>query len=260
MSDAIKTARDLPDDIDALKALVLSKDTHIALLEEKLRLALLKRFGASSEHSHKDQLHLFNEAEVESTPPESDKDCEVDIASTGKNDTQRTKKPGRKPLPAHLPRVRIEHDIPEADKVCGCGRCKSKIGEETSEQLDIIPAQFQVLQHVRFKYACRHCEGTEDDGPTVITALMPPQPIPKSNASPSLLAYITTAKFCDGIPLYRQEKMFPRIEMDLPRSTMGGWMIHGGGTLIVPLIKRFEGAICDYDIFQNLDGRFIHLQ
>ena len=86
---------------------------------------------------------------------------------------------------------------------------KTKIGEDISEQLDIIPARIQVLQHVRFKYACRACEGTEDDGPTVITAPLPPQPIPKSNASAGLLAYIVVAKFLDGLPLHRLEKMFP---------------------------------------------------
>ena len=67
----------------------------------------------------------------------------------------RKKTPGRKPLPDHLPRTRVEHDLPEDAKVCGCGCRKTKIGEEVSEQLDIIPARIQVLQHVRFKYACR---------------------------------------------------------------------------------------------------------
>lgn len=252
-----KAICDLPDDIDALKALLVAKDNHIAILEEKLRLSLLKRFGASSEQTTRDQLHLFNEAEVENSAPKPGTDNDASGSnntsadkSADKTGAEPEKKPGRKPLPEHLPRVRIEHDIKDADKVCGCGQCKSKIGEEVSEQLDIIPAQLQVLQHVRFKYACLHCEGTEDDGPTVTTAPMPPQPIPKSNASPGLLAYISTAKFCDGMPLYRQEKIFPRIGVELARATMAGWMIRSGGDLIQPLISGFETAIHSYDILQ----------
>ena len=225
-------------------------------LQEQVRLLLHKRFGVSSEQTNRDQLNLFNEAEAESPSSDADEDadCDSDAGSddTSKRETnkERKTKPGRKPLPAHLPRVRIEHDIPDEDKICGCGHCKSKIGEETSEHLDIIPAQFQVIQHVRFKYGCLRCEGTEDSGPTVLTAPMPPQPIPKSNASPSLLAYIAVAKFCDGIPLYRLETIFPRIKVELPRSTMARWMIRSGCDLIQPLITACEAMIHHYDIVQ----------
>lgn len=199
-----------------LKALLAAKDNHIAILEEKLRIASLKQFGASSEKANDDQLALFNEAEEAASAPDDASGADaVNVTVVGEH-TRKT--PGRKPLPDHLPRTRIEHDIAEADKVCGCSYRKTKIGEEVSERLDIIPAQIQVLQHVRFKYACRAREGTDDDGPTVMTAAMPPQPIPKSNASPGLLAYIVIAKFCDGLPLYRLEKMFPRIGVVLLRA------------------------------------------
>ena len=225
---------------------------HIALLEEKLRLADAKRFGASSEKANDDQLGLFNEAEEAASGPDdaSGTDAGGMAASTGDSQVEPTKKtPGRKPLPGHLPRTRVEHDLPEDAKVCACGCRKTKIGEETSEQLDIIPARIQVLQHVRFKYACRSCEGTDDDGPTVMTAPMPPQPIPKSNASPGLLAYIVIAKFCDGLPLYRLEKMFPRIGVILLRATMAYWMIRCGD-LIEPLIAKMHAAQMAHDIIQ----------
>lgn len=249
-----QTVAKLPDDIDALKALVLvnqqqlaAKDNHIALLEEKLRLASQKRFAASSEKAGDNQLGLFNEAEQASSDdasPDATASDETTVVPEHKR-----KKPGRKPLPDHLPRMRVEHDIAEAAKLCACGCRKTKIGEEVSEQLDIIPARIQVLQHVRFKYACRSCEGTDDDGPTVITALMPPQPIPKSNASPGLLAYIATSKFCDGLPLYRLEKMFPRIGIVLLRATMAYWMIRCGD-LIEPLIERMHAVQIAHDIIQ----------
>jgi transposase len=248
-----KTTRDLPDDVDALKALVASKDQRIAALEEKLRLALHKRFAASSEKASPDQINLFDEAEqtqseATTTPPDADVDSMA--VSTGGSQVEPTKKTrGRKPLPEHLPRRRIEHDIPEADKRCACGCQKTRIGEETSEQLSIIPAQIEVLQHVRFKYACRSCEGVNDDGPTIVTAPMSPQPIPKSNASPELLAYISVAKFVDGMPLYRLEPRFKRIGVELPRNTMAGWMIRCGA-LIVPLINLMQDSLLDYDIIQ----------
>lgn len=220
---------------------------HIALLEEKLRLADAKRFAASSEKVGDDQLGLFNEAEQTSCDDASPEATASDDTTVVPEHTR--KKPGRKPLPDHLPRIRVEHDIADADKVCACGCRKTKIGEEVSEQLDIIPAQIQVLSHVRFKYACRACEGTDDDGPTVMTAPLPPQPIPKSNASPGLLAYIVIAKFCDGLPLYRLEKMFPRIGVMLLRATMAYWMIRCGD-LIEPLIDRMHGAQMAHDIIQ----------
>jgi len=249
-----KAVQDLPNDIDALKALVLAnqqqlaaKDNHIAILEEKLRLASLKRFSASSEQAHDDQLRLFNEAEATaSAPDDATGTVGDDVTVVGEH---ARKKPGRRPLPDHLPRRRIEHDIPEDAKVCACGSPKTKIGEEISEQLDIIPARIQVLQHVRFKYACRACEGTDDDGPTVMTAPMPAQPIPKSNASPGLLAYIVIAKFCDGLPLYRLEKMFPRIGVTLLRATMAYWMIRCGD-LIEPLIVRMDAIQLGHNILQ----------
>jgi len=242
-----KSAQDLPDDIDALKALLVAKDNHIAILEEKLRLASLKRFGASSEKANDDQLGLFNEAEEAACAPDDASGADaVNVTVVGEH-TRKT--PGRKPLPDHLPRRRIEHDLSEDAKVCGCGCRKSKIGEEISEQLDIIPARIQVLQHVRFKYACRACEGTDDDGPTVMTAPMPPQPIPKSNASPGLLAYIVIAKFCDGLPLYRLEKMFPRIGVTLLRATMAYWMIRCGD-LIEPLIAEMHATQMAHDMIQ----------
>ncbi len=248
-----KVAKDLHKNIDALKALVFAKDKLlaeqeqlIAVLREQLQLALHKRFGASSEKTAIDQLNLFNEAEA--TVEQSSETPAADDTETTVPEHKR-KKPGRRPLPADLPRVVIEHDIPEDQKVCPCGCRKKRTGAETSEQLDIIPPKAQVLQHVRYKYACPDCEGVEDDGPTVTIAPMPPQPIPKSNASPGLLAYIVIAKFLDGLPLYRLAKIFARFGIDLGRGTMAGWMIRMGD-LIVPLINLMDETQLGYDVLQ----------
>jgi transposase len=226
MTDAANIKTTLPDDPAALRALVDEKLTTIAeltfenaALREELLLLRHKRFGSSSEKADPDQLHLFNEAEViASTPDAGNTVDEITIPEHTRP------KRGRKPLPSNLPRLRIEHDLCDAQKICPCGCQLSRIGEETSEQLDIEPAKIQVLQHVRFKYACRTCEGSSHDGLAVTIAPVPAQSIPKSNASPGLLAHIATAKFVDGLPLYRQEAMFKRIGVDLGRGTMANWL------------------------------------
>jgi transposase len=107
----------------------------------------------------------------------------------------------------------------------------SRIGKETNEQLEFIPAQIRVLRHIRPKYACPCCRQT------VRIAPVPPAIFPKSIATPSLLAHITTAKFVDGTPLYRQEPQFERLKIPLGRGTMALWMVRLGGTFVVPLIN-----------------------
>jgi len=115
--------------------------------------------------------------------------------------------------------VIVEHDLSDHEKMCDCGCQKTHISEEVSEQLDIVPAVVQVIQHRRKKYACKTCEGK------IKTAALPKQPIPKSNASPGLLAHIAVAKYQDGLPLFRMETIFGRLGIHLPRNTQANWMI-----------------------------------
>jgi transposase len=240
------SATDLPDDIDALKRIVAAQADHyeaeIERLREQLNLLLAKRFGPSSEKIPADQLRLFNEAEAE-TPPEEEAPVEtVPIAA------HERKRRGRKPLPDYLPRVRIEHDLPGSEKICPCGCGLTRIGEETSEQLDIIPAQVRVLQHVRFKYACKGCEET------IRSAPVPAHPIPKSNASPGLLAHIAVAKYTDALPLARQERILQRAGVDIPRATLAGWMIKLG-VLLKPVIVLLRSHLLAYDVLQMDETR-----
>ncbi len=139
--------------------------------------------------------------------------------------------------------MRIEHELLEAERFCDCGCERHVIGEEVSEQLDLIPAQVQVLQHVRKKYACRRCESG------ITTAPMPPQPLPKSNASPGLLAFIMTAKFADALPLYRQSVILKRHGIDLPRQTLSNWVI-GCGRLVQPLINLMQDTVLSGRVIQ----------
>ena len=139
-----------------------------------------KRFSRSSEKAPPEQGCLSDEAELEALNPEPEVEAEEEIIITGPYQKRRGK---RKPFPEHLPRVEIEHDLSEEEKVCPHnGTALKRIGEEVREQLDIIPTTIQVIRHFLPKYSCPCCENG------VKVAPMPPQPIPKSMASPSLLA------------------------------------------------------------------------
>ena len=177
---------------------------HITLLEHQLKNALQFRFGKKSEKSSSDQLGLFDEAifNEEETQAVVVVETEIQVASYTRP------KNGRKALPKDLPREQIIHDLLDAQKVCACGSALHQRGEDRSEQLEFIPAQVKVIEHIRYKYACRSCcEGVK-------IAPVPPQPIPKSIAAPGLLAHVLVSKYNDHIPLYRQEHILQRYEMD----------------------------------------------
>ncbi len=235
-------AKELPNDVGALKsmmaaqsrhfeaklaeqhALVKNRDRTIEQLREHINVLLAKRYGASKETVDSAQLNLFNEAE------ELEAQAEEEVPGTPVAAHTRAK-PKRKPLPEHLPRIRIDHPLPEDEQTCPKhGVAMERFGEEVSEQLDIIPATFQVLQHVRGKYRCPCCSGL------IRTAPMPAQPIPKSMASPGLLAHIATAKYLDAMPLYRQQRQLERIGMEVSRTTLAFWMVTLG-QLVQPLIN-----------------------
>ena len=233
------------EEIAALKAQISARDALIAILEEKLRLAAHQRFAPTSEKlASLDQMNLFNEAEAAST---SEAASAAETATTVPEHTRVRGK--RKPIDAALPRLRVEHDIPELKKTCACGCQLTRIDEVTSEQLDIIPARAQVLQHVRFKYACRSCEGASHDGAAVVTAEMPAQALPKTNASAGLAAFITVSKYADGLPLYRLEGILARYRISVSRTAMACWMIKLG-ELVTPLINLFNDIQLGYDVLQ----------
>ena len=242
-----------PDAIAALKTLLATRDTTItslralnAILEERLRLAAIHQFAPTSEKlaSLAQRDLFFNEAEALGTGSESETQAAEVIVP--EHNRPRGK---RRAIDPKLPRKRIEHDIADDKKTCACGCQLTRIGEITSEQLDIVPARAQVLQHVRFKYACRSCEGTSHDCPVVITAELPAQPLPKSNASPGLAAFITVSKYADGLPLYRLEGILARYMISVSRTAMACWMIKLGD-LVTPLINLFNDIQLGYDVLQ----------
>ncbi len=159
-------------------------------------------------------------------------------------------KRGRRPLPAWMPREEILHDLPEEEKVCPQdGTALVEIARESSEQIEFVPATARVLVHVRPKYGCPRCKTG------VRIAPLPPQPIPKSLASPSLLAYVAVSKYADALPLYRQEAMLARLGIDLSRATLASWMVRAG-ELMQPLVNRMREEILDSGFVQCDESRF----
>ncbi len=233
----------LPTDPSALHKMVhdyqITVDEMQAKLlwyEEQFRLFKQQRFGASSEKTS-DQMDLFNEAEsILDTLQYDEDELEETI-------TYQRKKPGRKPLSKYIPREIRRHELPESERVCSCGHALHEAGEDTSEQLEIIPAQIKVIEHVQVKYGCRACEGG------IITAPKPAQPIPRSFASASLLAYIIVAKFMDSLPLYRQEVIFKRLSIDLSRATLSNWVLKSA-ELLTPFYDRLHEHLILQKIIQ----------
>ena len=252
------TLNQLPNDVATLKSLVADQlarneqlqadkqavdqknehlQTRILALQEQLNLALARRYAASSEKISPDQIRLFDEAEVDTETERLSEEDEVTIPA------HKRRKRGRKKLPEALPRVEVVHELPEVERCCPHdGATLAEIGEVISEQLDIVPAKIQVIRHIRKQYAC-------DCGHCIKTAALPPQPIPKSLASPGLLAHIAISKYQDALPLYRQETILKRIGVELPRATLANWMIQAGH-LVQPIINLLRDRLLGYDILQ----------
>jgi len=233
-------------DLDAKQSTIDEQAERVAFLEEWNRLLRAQRFGSRSERIPPEQGRLFNEAET--LAPEGDVEEEVSVPAHTRQ------KRGRRPLPDFLPVCEVLHDLSEAEKVCphDPGHRLVEIGREQSDQLRFIPAKVEIVRHIRPKYACPSCKQG------VAIAPMPKLPVPKSMATPSLLAQVATSKYVDGLPLYRQEKIFERLGLDLSRATLASWMVKMG-ELVEPLVERIREEVrsgsfvqCDETPFQVL--------
>jgi transposase len=225
----------LPKDVDVLRKIVLDlceqlrhesseKDKYRSLLRELLEAQRSRK----SEQLSKEQLVLFEALWKASDPEEEDSEPATEQEQDGPAAPQAKKRGGRQPLATDLIRERIVHDLPEAEKHCGCcGKDLRLIEEETSERYEYIPASIKVIEDVRRKYAC-DC--------TVKTADKPAQPIEKSTAGASMLAHVIVSKFADHQPLHRQEKMWERQGVRISRKTMGGWLVPAA-ELLEPLYQ-----------------------
>lgn len=241
----------LPENPDELKSIIVSLQKEIAAIKknsefeiahwkDKFLLVSRRFWGPKSEKYGKDEWYvgrLFNEAETHAKSAKP-KETKITVAEHTR------KKGGRKPLPSTLPREQIVHDISEEEKKLPDGRELVKIGEDKTEKLRMTPPQFTIEEHIYPKYV--H-PGDESDGSRIVMAQPAPQIIPKSMATPSLLANIIAAKFCDSLPFYRQEQIFQRYRIDLKRQTMSQWAMKLHENMVV-LKDLMEADLLSGDI------------
>ena len=236
---------------DAAATIEALKQKHEADLH-----ALLRRFyGPHSERFDPRQLLLFGLV-LESLPVDQ---AAVEGESGQPLKTRRIQhQHGRAKLPEALPRIPIEHDLKPAQKLCPCcGQERCRIGTEVTEQLEHFPASFKVLQHLRYKYACKPCsQGCPkcDAKAHIDLAEMPDQPIKKGLPGPGLLAYIITSKLGDHLPLYRLERIFARQDVHIARSTMCAWLL-ATGELVQPLVDLMASRVRQSKVIHTDDTR-----
>jgi transposase len=223
-------------------------------MSEKYLILQHAFFGRSSEKWSADehlQSSLFNEAELAADVEAANGNEEVDTVTY----TATRRRGKRNTIPEAISREEIIVDIPEEEKVCACGKHLVRIGEETSEKLEIIPATMKVLRYIRPKYACHSCEGSGDEeNPAVRIAAPPVELLPKSIAAAGLVSHIITSKYCDALPLYRQEKMFARVGITISRASMSRWIINVSGRLS-PLLDLMDEAVQNGPVMQMDETR-----
>ena len=245
-----KEADHLPDDVTLLKQMVREQaetirqsQQRIEKLEHYLEVVLRRQYGPRSERIDPDQLQLFaGDAVTEESEDVPEEDAEDEEPAE-----RQRRHGGRRKLPAELPRQRIEYELPDDQLPCPhCAELRRKIGEDVSEQLEFIPASLHVIQHVRFKYACRACQEQ------VVVAGKPAQPIEKGLPGPGLLAYTTTSKYSDHLPLYRLEDILARHGVELSRSTLCGWMARSA-ELLKPLYELMVKRVLQSKVIHTDD-------
>jgi transposase len=223
--------------IEQQQALVERRDAEIKFKDAKIEritfeLARHKawRFGAKTERMNAAQRQMFEDTAAED---EADLQAQLDAlqAASDTQPTERAKRqPRREKLPEHL--RRIEHHHEPADTTCTCGQPMQRVGEDVSERLDVVPAEFIVHRHVRGKWACRCCQ-------TLVQEPVAPQVVDKGQPTAGLVAHTLVARFVDHLPYYRQEQVNARSGVHTPRSTLASWA-GAGGAALAPLYEALR--------------------
>lgn len=228
--------QDLPEDVEILRAMVLTLLGQINDLEGQLYYLKRQLFGQKSEKLDPAQRMLFEDLYKElqskleeNNPPETPSERRKVKANANHQ--------GRRPLPPELDREIVEIEPDEEEKLCDtCDSPKQRIGEEVTEKLDYVPACFKVKRYVRGKYACKQCQGNVSIGS------LPPMAIDKGIPAEGLLAHIITSKYADHLPLNRLEGMGRRAGVEMSVSTMCDWVGHCAD-LLKPLVQRMHHKI-----------------
>jgi transposase len=252
--------RQLREEVQRLKGLQPENERlteRVVLLEEEVRWLKAQYFGSSSQKGalavSPDQKMLFNEAEVLAAIEAAD--AAQAARKTQIQAHERAHTGGRKAIPKNFPRIIIPHDLPQQEKYCSqCAGYPALdyLGMEISECYRYEPPKIQVEQHQCLKYACGKCHQG------VKVGSKPPQLLPKTMASPSLLAHLITSKFVDGLPLYRISQQLERSGMELNAGTAGTWVNIIGGEKAVPLINLMSEELLKISFIQ-MDETYVQV-
>jgi transposase len=235
----------LPDDPVILRQMILELLAALrearhenAQLQHRLDLLLRRLYGPRTERFDPNQLLLIPDA-LDAAAPETSAAAPPEPVPPpdSASEKKKSRPHGRRPLPKDLPRVERLYELAEAERCCPeCGTTRVPVSAERSEQLDYQPARLFVVEHVRSTYACPCCEGQ------VVTAGKPVQPIDRGLPGPGLLAHVLTEKYVYHMPLNRQARRFSRQGVELPRSTLCGWMA-GAAQTLEPLYDLMKSLI-----------------
>lgn len=232
-ADAVQEMRDL---IERMQADLKFKQTKIEALNFEIARLKRWRFGSSSESLDSTaQAVLFDAIVADTAIEDRAAQDEVKVLPAAPRAKGQAV---RQALPAELPRIDRHHEVQATH--CECGQALERIGQEVSEQLDCVPAQFFVLRNIRGKYACACCQ-------TIQAAPMPAQMIDKGIPAPGLLAQVVVAKHDDHLPLYRQSEIYARSGVHIPRSSMAQW-IGICGVRLTPLAQALKDFILGHDV------------
>ena len=225
---------------------LLAELRHSQALNAKLthENALLKRmkFAAQSERFNAQQRSLLDD-EIEADLAAVAVEIEQLQPPAAAPETKQQAK--RQPLPAHLPRREIRHE--PASTTCACGCAMQRIGEDVAQKLDYVPGVFTVERHVRGKWACAKCE-------TITQAPVKAQVIDKGIPTAGLLAQVLVAKYADHLPLYRQEGIYARAGLAIPRSTLAQW-VGTCGVRLQPLVDALQAEMLEQGLRHRARGQ-----
>ena len=245
-------AEQLRELVTSLMGAVASNQTHIERSQVEIKHkqalidklthenAILKRlkFAAQSERFSAEQRSLLEEALDADMQAVDEEIAQLNADGADSKDAKAKIQPKRQPLPANLPRTDILHE-PDCT-TCACGCQMKRIGEDVAEKLDYMPGVFSVERHIRGKWACAKCE-------TLIQAPVGAHVIDKGIPTTGLLAQVLVAKFADHLPLYRQEAIFGRAGLAIPRSTLGAW-VGSCGVQLQPLVDALKDEILSHSV------------
>ena len=223
--------------------------------EEQMRLANQNKYGRSREKHDDSQMQLFNETEVESASKKPKPEKE-EITYTRNKPQKKSQECNLEGLPERV----IEHRLSAEEQVCPC--CENQLHEmktRESRELNFIPSQLEVLKHVQYAYACRHCQ-KEDIQTPVIEAPKPNSVLPGSIATASIIAHIMHQKYVYGLPLYRQEQSWQRMGVEISRQTMANWMLKASQDWLEPIYNRMHQIMVQKDILHADESELQVLQ